>query len=95
MEAKEVATAAKQHLADIMADESIAPPTLEEIWFEPSEQVWYVTLGVRRLAERVAAGSVANRLGLSRLPDYKVVRISDKDGSALSIRDRLPQMLAK
>lgn len=95
MDAKEAATAAKKHLAEILSDEAIAPPTLEEIWFESSEQVWYVTLGVRRLTEADTAGSVANRLGLSRIPDYKVVRISDKDGSALSIRDRLSQMFAK
>jgi hypothetical protein len=96
MEAKQAVVTAKQHLRDIYASaaEPIDPPTLEEIWFEPEEDVWHITLGLRRVTPTAAPNSAASRLGLV-LPEYKVVRISDKDGRALSIRDRMAEATAR
>ena len=90
MEAKQAVDIAKRHILDLFSDESIAPPTLEEIWLEPSEGVWLVTLGVRR---PFGMDTAASRLGLSQLPDYKVVRVSDADGRPISVRDRLAEAL--
>ena len=95
MDVKQAAAAAKKHLSELLADEAIAVPTLEEIWLEPKDDIWYVTLAVRRLPTDTEAASPAGRLGLTRLPDYKVVRISNKDGTALSMRDRLSEVMAK
>ncbi len=93
MEAKEAVLRAKKHLIHVYEGEDIAAPTLEEVWFEPAKKIWFVTLGVRRIA--MSQGSVADRLGLASLPDYKVVRISDTDGKALSVRDRVSDAFAK
>lgn len=89
MNAKEAAAVAKRHLADILADESIEPPTLEEVWFESKKDVWRVTLAVRRIRTKADKDSAADRLGLALLPDYKTITISDKDGSVIAMRDRM------
>ena len=86
---KQAVAAAKQQLVDIFAGEGIAPPTLEEIWFDQDEKAWVVTFGIRRIDD---AGKVIDRLGLR---DLKVVRISDQDGSILAIRDRLSDVFAR
>ncbi len=93
MTPKEAASAAKKHLAELLADEAIAPPTLEEIWQQAG--VWVVTLAVRRLPTELEAASPAGRLGLTRLPDLKVVEISDKDGAVISMKDRMTYAMAK
>lgn len=89
MEPREAVAAAKKHLIDIFAGENIEPPTLEEVWFDAKDQTWAVTLAVRR---KGAAGSVIDRLGLH---DLKVVRIADKDGRVVAIRDRLNDIVAR
>jgi hypothetical protein len=88
MEPKEAVTIAKKHLVEIFSGENLLPPTLEEIWFEPDEGVWNVTLGVRRLIGEDNSNSVGTRLGLTPLPQYKLVQISEKDGHVISIKHR-------
>ena len=97
MNAKDAAVTAKQYLIDLLSDEAITPPTLEEIWLEPQEDggVWYVTLAVRRRMAAADGNSAAAKLGLLSLPDLKVVRIADRDGKPLSVRDRMSPILAK
>jgi len=84
MEAKEAVAAAKTYFRELSPDDP--PPSLEEIWFEDQGGVWCVTLGVRRLA----AGP--NSIGMAALSGqslaYKVVRIRDKDGKPISVRNR-------
>lgn len=89
MNAKEAVAAAKKHLVDIMSDEAIDPPTLEEVWFEAKKEVWRVTLAVRRIPKKADKESAASRLGLTPLPDYKTITISDKDGGIVSLKDRI------
>jgi hypothetical protein len=89
LQPKEAVAAAKKQLIEIFSGEGIAPPTLEEIWYDEVEQVWVVTLGVRRVDQ---AGKIVDRLGLR---DYKAVRVSDKDGSVVAIRDRFNDALAQ
>mgnify|MGYP001156639380 CR=1 FL=1 len=82
MKAKEAVAAAKKHLIEIFSGEDIEPPTLEEVWLDNEDKTWAVTFAVRR---KRSALSVTDRLGLR---DLKVVRISDKDGSVVAIRDQ-------
>ena len=84
MDAKQAVAIAKKHFQDIFAEDSIAPPVLEEIWFDHSEKVWNITL---RMQRRTA--SAADALGLNTLRDLKVVRVSDEDGTPLSIRNQV------
>lgn len=88
MDVKEAVVNAKKHVLDVMSDESIEPPTLEEVWFDKRKSVWRVTLGIRRVA---AADSAAGRLGLRSIPDYKTVTLSDDGGKIISLKDRLLQ----
>ncbi len=90
MEVKQAVAAAKLFLVEVMGDEPIDPPTLEEVWLEDKKTLWRVTLGVRR---KLPPESAAGRLGLSQLPDYKTVTISNRDGKLVSIRNRLLQSL--
>lgn len=82
MEPRQAVAAAKTALSVVFAEEAQATaPTLEEIWFEPGDQLWCVTLGLHR------------RSGLTFGPlldptVFKVVRIRDKDGSLVSIKNR-------
>lgn len=86
MDVKTAVATAKRHVLDVMSDESIEPPSLEEVWFDKKNNAWKVTLGVRR---KSAPDTPAARLGLSLPPDYKTVTISEKDGGIISLRDRL------
>ena len=87
MTPKEAVASAKLHLAELLAGEGLLPPTLEEIWFDKKEKSWVVTLGILRQDD---SGKVLGRLGLR---DLKVVRILDKDGSMVAVRDRLNESL--
>lgn len=90
MDIKQAVVVAKNYLIDVLSDEAVELPTLEEVWFEDKKGHWQVTLGVRR---KFASDTAAGRLGLSFVPDYKTVTISDKDGRVVSVRDRLLQGL--
>jgi hypothetical protein len=81
MEPKEAVAKAKAHF-EAAFDET---PTLEEIWFEDSQDggVWCITLGIRRLQATSPLG-----LQYKETTDYKVVRVRDKDGVLVSIRNR-------
>ena len=48
MDVKEAVQAAKKHVAEIFADESIANVGLEEVEFNEIEQVWAITIGFSR-----------------------------------------------
>jgi hypothetical protein len=86
MDVKTAVANAKRHILEVMSDESIEPPSLEEVWFDKKNNVWKVTLGVRR---RSAPDTAAGRLGLSLLPTYKTVTVADDDGNIVSLRDRM------
>jgi hypothetical protein len=65
MDVKTAVAGAQRYLLDIMSDESIELPSLEEVWFDKKNNAWKVTLGVRR---KSATDTPAGRLGLSALP---------------------------
>ena len=92
MDAKNAIAVAKQHVADVFGDELTSPPTLEEIWFDERKKQWFVTLGVRRSSNHVEKDFLRDPLGGRNrvLPDYKVLRIADKDGSIVSMQIREP-----
>jgi hypothetical protein len=85
MDAKHAIAIAKKHLSEMFSDEMTAPPTLEEIWLDEVNDEWCVTLGVRRPTDHVERDLWRDPLGakLRTIPDYKVVRVSNKP-------DRLP-----
>ena len=89
MEAKQVIALAKQHLTELFADELTTSPTLEEIWLDERSNEWCVTLGVRRPTNHVEQDWLRGLGSKGRtVPDYKVVRVSDKDGKVVSVLNR-------
>lgn len=81
MEPKAAVAAAKAHFQQAFEEN----PTLEEIWFEEPKDggIWCVTLGIRERTQISPLG-----LQSREAKDYKVVRIRDKDGSLVSIKNR-------
>lgn len=91
MDVKEAVSAARSYLATAFEEELLAPPSLEEVWFDDLTNEWCVTLGMRR---RKASGvPMADALHLlTEHIDYKVVRISNSEGKPMSIRNREPSV---
>ncbi|MFA5949420.1 MAG: hypothetical protein WC807_03980 [Hyphomicrobium sp.] len=86
MDAKEAVAAAKAYFEEVFSEK----PTLEEIWFDSTEDVWCVTLGRRRMLEEKTTSFIDIYKGtpLREITDYKVVRLSNKDGQIKSVRLR-------
>ena len=85
MNAKEAVAAARAHFADLFADDH---PTLEEVWFEEREDAWCVTMGVQRPFKPAMSVFNLNKDHPQEVTVYKVVRISNKDGKPLSVKNR-------
>ena len=79
-------------MTELFSEEATAPPTLEEVQYDEMHGEWLVTLGVRRPSNYVDSNVLRDPLGAkSRVfPDYKVVRISDKDGKVVAVAIRSP-----
>ena len=77
---------AKSYVADLFADENPANIGLEEIKFKRHRRRWAVTIGFFRSWEEQSALGLA--AGLRRPRTYKIVVISDKDGTVLSVKHR-------
>lgn len=90
MDARQAIAQAKEYLSKVFADELTSPPTLEEIWFDEKKKEWFVTLGVRRPSNHTERDVWRDPLGgkIRTLPDYKVVRISEKEGRLPKVVDR-------
>ncbi|MCF6199006.1 MAG: hypothetical protein L3J67_06330 [Hyphomicrobiaceae bacterium] len=90
MDVKEAVTTARAYFEEVFEDEGIDTPTLEEVWFDEQNDIWCVTMGIRRETTS-PANSPASMLeqiqGLASVK-YKTVRISNKNGEAISIRNR-------
>lgn len=87
IDVKEAVKIAKDYAAEVFAEENLALPTLEEVWFDDSSDEWCVTVGLKRQdAEApLQIGTVFSRKQF--LSEYKTVRISDADGLPKSIRN--------
>ncbi len=83
MEPREAVALAKKHLLELFSEEKIDAPSLEEVWLDESANEWCVTLGLRQ-----ADIAFRDPLGLKTNIKYKTVRISDRDGKPVSIKNR-------
>ena len=86
MDVKEAVQAAKKHVAEIFADESIANVGLEEVEFDEMEQAWVITIGFSRFWGRI--GDVVRALDGNAARTFKIVRIEDKTGRVQSVKHR-------
>ena len=87
MDVKQAVQTAKEHIADIFADESIMNVGLEEVEFNESDRVWVITIGFSRPWGR--PGDVMRALGGGDATrTFKTVRIEDESGDLESIKHR-------
>ena len=87
MDVKQAVRTAKEHVAEVFADESIANVGLEEVEFDELNQVWAITIGFSRPWEH--PGSVFRALdGTPRPRTFKIVRIEDNSGRVQSVKHR-------
>ena len=88
MDVKAAARVAKECVADLFEDEEITQIGLEEVEFDSEAHDWNVTIGFTRPWEH--SNFLINALG-DRWParSYKVIRINDKDGHMISVKDRI------
>ena len=87
MDVQEAVQTAKSHVTLLFENEGIGNVELEEIEYEPSGDIWRVTIGFTRDWER--QGSLGASLGLRGARAYKVLRIRGEDGTVQSVRDRV------
>jgi hypothetical protein len=83
MEVKEAVQIAKDYIIELFEEERIVDVGLEEVDFDQSGN-WVVTIGFSRSWNR----NVGSVLGGQAARSYKAVRIQDKDGKVLSVKDR-------
>ena len=86
MDVKEAVQAAKKHVAEIFADESIANVGLEEVEFNEIEQVWAITIGFSRFWGH--PGDIVRALDGDAARTFKTVRIHDESGRVRSVKHR-------
>lgn len=87
IDARRAIQIAKTHVANLFSDEGPTNPTLEEIWYDEIDGAWNVTVGIRHRREHT--GRLLQFDTISKA-DYKVVRISAKDGKIVSVKLREP-----
>ena len=92
METKEAVAIAKQYIRDLYEDENIKNIGLEEISYDDSNKLWTVTIGFSRPWDEpknisLAYGMLANKPEYTRRT-YKLVDVSDIDGTVLHIKSR-------
>ena len=86
MDVKEAVVSAKAYVNELFAPEKIEDIGLEEFEFDRPHQEWRITIGFSRPWQGMGALSIAT--GIPRARSYKVVTVSDADGSVTSIKDR-------
>lgn len=97
MNVKAAVNVAKNYVKDLFADEEVVDLGLEEVEFNNEDDIWNITVGFSRPQKlRLGALSALNAVGIdppSGLRIYKVVRINDKSGAVLSVKNREPVLL--
>jgi hypothetical protein len=89
MDVKEAVAAAKKYVGELFAQEGITNLGLEEVEFDEQAGEWRVTIGFSRPWDSIIGwAALAPQQQTNPRRSYKVVRISDATGAAMSVRDR-------
>ena len=83
MDVKEAVQVAKEYVDELFGDERIVNVGLEEVDLDQLGH-WTVTIGFSRPWDRNIGPILAGHTPRS----YKVVRVRDRDGKVLSVKDR-------
>lgn len=89
MDVKQAVALAKQHIADLFAEENLSNIGLEEVEFDEHPGEWRVTVGFSRPWDEVPRNALSALAGATAVRrTYKVVRIADTSGRVLSVKER-------
>jgi hypothetical protein len=88
MDVKAAVATAKQHVADLFADEKITNLGLEEVEFHDADNTWHITLAFSRPWDTVTSPFIALREGQVPKRSFKIIKISDNEGRVLSVKNR-------
>ncbi|HEY1300575.1 MAG TPA: hypothetical protein VGF07_08755 [Stellaceae bacterium] len=92
MKVQEAVAAAREQILEFFSDEKIANLGLEEIELDEATNSWLITFGFSRPWDRLtgplAAIENASRELRPWQRDYKVVRIDNRTGKFISIKNR-------
>ena len=83
MDVKQAVATAKQHIAELFAEEEILNLGLEEVEWDELEKSWRITIGFSRPWNR----NVGSVLSGENSRSYKIVILNDEDGRVLSVKD--------
>ena len=83
MDVKQAVEIARSYLQEVFGNELMSPPRLEEVWLDEDSGVWCLTFGFYRKPD-----DLTKVIGTFSTYSYKVVRVDDKTGKPLSIKDR-------
>lgn len=89
MDVPEVVRLAKGYVVQLFAEEDPMNVGLEEIEFDDKKQEWDVTIGFSRpwnISRNALSGLTGETPPAGR--SYKIVRIRDKDGQMVGLRQR-------
>lgn len=89
MDVKEAVARAKTYLAELYSDEKISNVGLEEVELNDQSNTWTITIGFSRPWDEPRnpfAAITSQPLVLKR--SYKIVRVSNIDGTILSVKNR-------
>ena len=88
MDVKHAVATAKKYVGELFAQEGITNLGLEEVEFDEAAGEWRVTVGFSRPWDMM--GTPAATLLFQGVPrrSFKVVRLSDRTGTVVSVRDR-------
>lgn len=86
MDVKEAVKAAKSYITSLLSEEGMMNLGLEEIEYNESEGIWYVTLGFSRPwnTTKGPLATIAGEAPAKRA--YRVVAVRDRDGEVLSVK---------
>jgi hypothetical protein len=87
MDAKEVVSKAKEHIALLFADENISNVGLEEVEHDQEFDEWKITIGFSRPWDE-PRNPLHNIAVAGPRRSYKVVRLANKSGDLLSVKNR-------
>ncbi len=87
MDVKEAVKVAKGYVAELFSEEGASNLGLEEVEYEPAQEIWQVTVGFDR---KWRSPNVVENLTLTApfKRSYKVVTIADRDAKIISLRQR-------
>jgi hypothetical protein len=88
MDVREAVATAKKFVGELFAPENMTNLGLEEVEFDEAAGEWRVTVGFSRPWDAMGglAAALAHQSNARR--SYKVVRISERTGNVVSVRNR-------